>query len=587
MPVSAGMTGTCEELPSALMRPAGTRESWLARGAAAVTLLILAGPILAGLIGVLLPAFGHLPAIGRFGPSLQPWRDLLSMPGIFRSAILSLTAGLVTGAISLIVVILLLAGALGTRTFAIIRRLISPLLSVPHAAAAFGLAFLIAPSGWIVRLLSPWATGFHDPPDWLTVNDPNGFAMIAGLVLKEVPFLLLIALAALPQLQPDRRLAVARSLGYGRATGFLKAVAPLLYPLIRLPLYAVIAYSTAVVDVAMILGPANPPALSVAVVKWMADPDLNLRLVASAGALLQVGVTVSTLLIWRFAEAAFRRLAAHPLIDGRRRFGDPWLGRLGIGLSILIVIASVLGMLSLAVWSVAGLWRFPDWAPQSIDLVRWGRAFPLLSGPIWTSVLVGLLSTVLSVLLVIAALENELLHGRPAEPFALVILYAPLLVPPVGFLFGLTVAADAAGLGPTLPLVVLGHLLFVLPYIYLSLSEAYRRFDPRFALAAATLGAAPTRQFFEIRLPILLQPILTAAAVGFAVSIGQYLATQLLGAGRVTTITTEAVALAAGGDRRIIGIYALAQALIPAAGFLIALTVPRLVWHNRRALRGN
>ena len=46
--------------------------------------------------------------------------------------------------------------------------------SVPHAAAAFGLAFLIAPSGLIARLLSPELTGWERPPDLLIVNDPLG-----------------------------------------------------------------------------------------------------------------------------------------------------------------------------------------------------------------------------------------------------------------------------------------------------------------------------------------------------------------------------------------------------------------------------
>ena len=73
------------------------RDGLLASTFATLTLFVLAGPIIAGLLGVLLPAFGHLPAIGRFGPSLQPWRDLLAMPWVVRSASMSLTAGLVTG----------------------------------------------------------------------------------------------------------------------------------------------------------------------------------------------------------------------------------------------------------------------------------------------------------------------------------------------------------------------------------------------------------------------------------------------------------------------------------------------------------
>ena len=84
---------------------------------------------------------------------------------------------------------------------------------------------------------------------------------------------------------------------------------------------------------------------------------------------------------------------------------------------------------------------------------------------------------------------------------------------------------------------------------------------------------------------LLLRAILTAAAVGFAVSVGQYLPTVLIGAGRLETITTEAVALASGGNRRVIGVYAFLQMLLPALGFLVATAVPALRFRHRRALR--
>ena len=48
-----------------------------------------------------------------------------------------------------------------------------PLLAVPHLALAVGLAFLIAPSGWLVRLIAPWAAGWQTPPDVLLVQDPR------------------------------------------------------------------------------------------------------------------------------------------------------------------------------------------------------------------------------------------------------------------------------------------------------------------------------------------------------------------------------------------------------------------------------
>jgi putative thiamine transport system permease protein len=83
---------------------------------------------------------------------------------------------------------------------------------------------------------------------------------------------------------------------------------------------------------------------------------------------------------------------------------------------------------------------------------------------------------------------------------------------------------------------------------------------------------------------MLLAPLLTALAVGVAVSVGQYLPTLMLGGGRVETLTTEAVALSSGGDRRLIGATALLQMALPAMGFALALALPRLIFRNRRAM---
>ena len=133
---------------------------------------------------------------------------------------------------------------------------------------------------------------------------------------------------------------------------------------------------------------------------------------------------------------------------------------------------------------------------------------------------------------------------------------------------------------------IAAHTVFVLPYVFLSLGDPYRRLDGRYARVAMALGASDNRSFWRVRLPLLLTPVLTAAAVGIAVSVGQYLPTLLIGAGRVQTLTTEAVALAAGGNRRVIGIYALLQTGAVILGFGLALIVPRLIWARRRDMLG-
>jgi putative thiamine transport system permease protein len=99
------------------------------------------------------------------------------------------------------------------------------------------------------------------------------------------------------------------------------------------------------------------------------------------------------------------------------------------------------------------------------------------------------------------------------------------------------------------------------------------------------LNASRTKTLFRVRLPLMLRPILAAFAVGFAVSAGLYLPTLLIGAGRLPTITTEAVALASGANRRTIGVYAFLQSIIPFAGFVLAFALPAWLFRNRAAMR--
>ncbi len=552
-----------------------------------LAIAILIGPVAAGLVGSLLPAFGYLPVLGGTAFSLDPWRMVFATPGIWQSAAISFATGPVTAAISLAIVLLFVAGSTGTRRFAVLQHIVSPLLSVPHAAAAFGLAFLIAPSGWIMRILSPDLTGIDRPPDVLIVNDPLGLAMMAGLIAKEVPFLLLMTLAALPQTDAYRMRRVAAGFGYGRVTGWMKIVLPRLYPQIRLPVYAVIAYASSVVDVAIILGPTTPPTLAVQLVKWMGDPDLAMRLTASAGAILQLLVTIAAMGLWRLGEWLVARLAAPWLVAGGRGRGDRALQRAGTGLMVLSAAAIVFGLACLAVWSFAGYWRFPDALPSRLTGANWLRHLPNALDPLLMSITIGVGAAAIAVAVTLACLEREARTGKTVDIRALGVLYFPLLVPQVAFLFGLQVWFLRLGLDRSLPALVAAHLVFVMPYVFLSLGDPWRGWDARYLRVAAGLGKSANTAFWRIRLPMLVRPVLIAFAVGFAVSIGQYLPTLLIGAGRWPTITTEAVALAAGADRRAIGVYSILQMLLPLAGFALALGIPALVYRNRRYFKVN
>jgi len=246
--------------------------------------------------------------------------------------------------------------------------------------------------------------------------------------------------------------------------------------------------------------------------------------------------------------------------------------------------ALILGLGGLALWSVAGLWSFPDALPQSLSLKTWARAAPDLWDTTAQTLRIAGIATLAALGLVLACLEAEHRFALTPGARALWVLYLPLIVPQVAFLPGLQGLALGLGFDGDWLAVAASHLVFVLPYVYLSLAPPFRAWDGRVAIAGAALGAPPSRVFWRLRLPMLLRPVLTALAIGMAVSIGQYLPTLLIGGGRVETLTTEAVALSSGGNRRLIGAYALLQMLLPAVFFALALLAPALAFHNRRAM---
>ena len=554
---------------------------------------VLGTPLLLGSALALAPAFTQTSLVanstGQTGQLIPPaFLTLLSTPGIATSAITSLVSGLLTPAISLAIVFLFLAATQGNRIGNAIAKLSAPVLAIPHAAAAFALALLLAPSGVASRVIAS-LLGWDLPPDYLFINDPNGLALILGLVLKEAPFLLLISLAALPSLGAPRRVALARTLGYKPTTAWLLTVAPVLYPLVRLPLFAVIVFASSAVDVALILGPSLPPTLSVRLLEWFVAPEIESRQLASAAALLQLVVSLSALGIWllfeRVVARAFAPLAARGAsrLSARRVTYDTALTALGNALLPLSLAFILMGIGALMLTSVGTEWRYPALVPTVWSTQQWTSALSEWRAPLFNATMIALLSVTAALALSLFMLEAQARSSVSTARIA-TFLYLPLLVPQVVFISGIAILAERALLRPSLTLVAAGHFLFVLPYVYLTLQGGYARFDTRWLMLAKTLGASNTVCFWRIRLPLLSSQLVTAVMLGLAISLSLYLPTQILGAGRIPTLTTEAIALVSSGNRSTIGTWALLQSALPTLCFMLALVLPRLIWSRRKGM---
>ena len=530
--------------------------------------LSLAAPVAGGLLLLLLEglAKGHVSL-------------LLAQPELWHSLGLSLWVAGASTLGALFFTALLLAQGEGRPWMRGLRRRLSPLLALPHVAFAIGVAFLLAPSGWLLRLISPALTGFDLPPDWQTLRDPWGLGLILALILKETPFLLLMALSALDPAQISRQLWLGQTMGFSGPQIWWRLLLPALWPALRLPLYAVAAYGLGVVDLALLLGPDAPAPLAVRLWLWYQDPDLQWRGASASGALLLLALNLLLLAALRLLEWSHGALGKARWLDGRRSLPSPWPERLTrAGVWVLLAI-NLLVLASLLLWSLARRWSFPALWPSEWSGHHWLVLLPTLGPLLWQSLWLALLCAGLSLLLAVLALEAQQGRRPHHSQWPLWLICLPLLLPQASLLFGLRLQIDwlgaVDGIGPGW--VLWSQLLFVFPYVYLCLHGPYRQFDDRLTRAALSLGASPWRAWWQVKGPLLARPLLFAFGVGAAVSLAQYLPTLLFGAGRVVTITTEAVAIGSGLNRRLAGLYGLLQLLLPLFIYGLVLWLPRRI----------
>lgn len=499
------------------------------------------------------------------------WRALAQDPQWARAMGLSLWTGLASTTLAWWATRALLAQAFVQQRLARLLRGLPAMLATPHAAFAIGLAFLLAPSGWLLRALSPGLTGFEFPPPWPTTQDPWGLGLIVALALKEIPFLLWTAATQLQRDDVRQRWqaehALAQTLGYSPRRAFDHVVWPQLAPRLFGPLVAVLAYGLTVVDMALVIGPASPPTLAVLAWQWLQDADLATNAQgAAAGGVLALAVGASVLL-WRLLQTlATQRVCQGSGARGRPRpvTGPAW------GTALLVAVYAAV-LLALAVGSVAGVWPFPALWPETLTSQAWASVWAS-RGTVLTTLSLAAASAALALAWSVAWLESA---PRRWDTALRPLLYAPLVLPAVLWVVGLYSLALWLRIEGRWPALLLAHTLMALPYVLLALAPAYTGFDPRYRAISDSLGRSRAHFLLRIKWPLLRRALAASAAVGFAVSVAQYLPTLYLGAGRWATVTTEAVNHAAGAQRSLTSAYAGLQWLLPVLGFALAAWVGR------------
>ena len=532
---------------------------------------------------VVFPMGGALVSAAVAGADAAAWQELGSQRQLLGAIFTTLWTGLAATGISLLVTALVLSQNFPGTGWQKLVRCLGPLLAVPHVAFAVGLIALVAPSGWVARLLSPWFTGSNAPPAWLTTQDPWGLGLIAVLVFKEVPFLLWSAAAQLQRLDVSqglgRELLIARSLGYRPQRAWWRIVWPQLWPRLYWPVLAVLAYSLTVVDVAMLIGPGSPPTLSVLAWTWLQDSQASQNALGAVAAWLLAGLLIACVVLagwverlkfWRTRWSDGNRGLTRDFLEGNGQRGFPahrgGSRNMGGGLFFIMMGTYVLVMLALGFGSVSGVWAFPALWPQTLTGGAWASVAGSFS-TVAVTLSLGLASSLTALVWAVAWLET----APPAwDAHLRRFIYLPLALPSVLWVVGIHAVCLTFGLDSHWSGLWLAHTLAVLPYVVIALSPAFLGFDVRYRHVCASMGKTSFSFLWRVKWPLLRAALVSAAAVGFAVSVAQYLPTLYVGAGRYATVTTEAVNLASGAQRSLTSAYAMLQWLLPVIGFSLA-----------------
>jgi putative thiamine transport system permease protein len=484
--------------------------------------------------------------------NLNSLNTFLSYKGLFASVSMTLFTALFSTLISLYIAFWVYSQYHMSRGWQSLEKYLAPMLSMPHLAVAMGLVFLFSDGSFI------FTEGGLPRKSLLT--------LILAIVIKEVPFFLLIFTAIGRQLPIQQWLLQSRALGYAKASGWWFLVFPAVLKQSRLALLAATAYTLSVVDISLLVGPNIPELFAVSLYRWQSSfSSGNQELAFWANALLIVLLIVSVLILYAHEKLISTGLKTLSVLGSR--FGLAKFNPIFVAWLPVSAMLSVLMLVVFALWSLGFGWHLPGDIWQTINFELWQNEWFFVALPLQNSMIIALIAAMLGIALALLCLELQHQKQRYWPDYLWLLA---ILLPQLSMVLGWQIAHIWLEGSYHLGWIIASHLPFTFAYAYLVLKGPFQSLETRYELIAASFGYSAWQSWWKVRFRLLLPAILSAFAIAFSVSIAQYIPTLMLGAGRVATITTEAVAIGTGNQQNVIALYMLLQSVLPFVAFLLA-----------------
>ncbi|HJU22403.1 MAG TPA: ABC transporter permease [Casimicrobiaceae bacterium] len=179
-----------------------------------------------------------------------------------------------------------------------------------------------------------------------------------------------------------------------------------------------------------------------------------------------------------------------------------------LGPTIIVLLTSLTATESL---------RFP---PQGYSL-RWYKALldaDQMQAAAWNSVIVAFWTTVVSVVLGTAGALGIARSRTRFARVADVLFMSPLILPALAFGFAALVYIHQLGFHPSIPLLIVGHVIVCVPFVLRTTIAALAQVDRALFDASASLGAGRWMTFRRVTLPLIGRGVGAGAFLAFMAS---------------------------------------------------------------------
>ncbi len=160
-----------------------------------------------------------------------------------------------------------------------------------------------------------------------------------------------------------------------------------------------------------------------------------------------------------------------------------------------------------------------------------------------TSLLLGALTAVIATTMGVLAALALVRYRLPGQNLINTLLIAPILVPEVVLAVALLLFLRFLGVPKNFLMLLLGHVIFTLPFVVLVVQARLAGIRRDYEEAAMSLGASPVQTFLQVTLPLLLPAVFAGALFAFTISFDDITGTLFWKPGGVETVPTQIFAM--------------------------------------------